>query len=110
MRIFFITVVCLALVAPAFGGLYKWTDKDGKIHFTDNPSQIPLDYRNKKHIKKMKSRKGGHNKLPSASPVPAPATKHLGAKKGGSHNKDTGVDKQKVKDLQRLIQKKHYSH
>lgn len=108
MRVFFITVLCLLLAAPVFGRMYKWTDKDGKIHFTDNPSQIPLDYRNRKHIKKMKTFKGGHNNLPSAQPAPAP--KHLGANKGNPHSKDTGIDKQKVKDLQRLIQKKHYGH
>ncbi len=108
MRIFFITVICLLLAAPVFGRMYKWTDKDGKMHFTDTPNQIPLEYRNKKHIKKMKTSPGGNNIIPTAPT--APARKHLGAKKEGSHSRDTGIDKQKVKDLQRLIQKKHYSH
>ncbi len=108
MRIFIITVVCLALASPAFAGLYKWTDKDGKIHFTDSLSKVPLDQRNKKHIKKMKSSKGNAGNLPVAAP--APARKHLGAKKEGSGSKDTGVDKQRVKDLLKLNQKKHYTH
>lgn len=106
MRIFIIFGICLALAAPASAGLYKWKDKDGKTHFTDDPSQIPPDYRNKKHIKKMHSSKGGKNNLPSAPP----AKKHLGAKHLSSPGRDTGIDKQKVKDLQRLIQKKHYGH
>jgi len=107
MRIFIITVICLALAAPASAGLYKWKDENGKIHFTDDPSQIPLDYRNKKDMKKMQSSRGGKNNLPSASP---PALKYLGAKKEGSKSKDAGIDKQKVKHLLRLNQKGHYNH
>ena len=55
MRVFLITVICLALASPAFAGLYKWTDKEGKIHFSDNLNKVPLDQRNKKHIKKNES-------------------------------------------------------
>ncbi len=108
MRIFIITVICLALAAPAAAGLYKWKDENGKTHFTDDPSQIPLDSRNKKNMKKMQSSesKGGKNNHPPAHP----ARKHLGAKKAGTPSRDTGIDKQKVKDLQRLIQKGHYNH
>lgn len=111
MQIFIITVICLALSSPAFAGLYKWTDKNGKIHFSDSLKEVPLDQRNKKHITKMKSTstRGGKSNLPSAAPAPAPARKHLGAKKEGS-NSSTGVDKQKVNDLLRLNQKKHYNH
>jgi hypothetical protein len=109
MRIFIITVICLALASPAFAGLYKWVDKEGKIHFSDSLKDVPLDQRNKKHITKMKSsRGGGKSNLPSAAP--APARKHLGAKKAGSPSKNTGVDKQRVNDLLRLNQKKHYGH
>jgi hypothetical protein len=103
MRVFIITVICLALASPAFAGLYKWTDKNGKIHFSDSLKDVPLDQRNKKHIKKMKStRGGGKSNLPTAAPV---KRKHLGAKKKGSRSKDGGVDKQKVKHLLKLNQK-----
>lgn len=108
MRIFIITLFCLALAAPAFAGMYKWTDKNGKVHFTDSMNQVPLDQRNKKQIQKLRSTRGGKNNLPTAVPHPS-APKHLGAKKDGS-NSNSGIDKQRVKDLQRLIQKKHYSH
>jgi hypothetical protein len=110
MQIFVITVICLVLAAPASAGLYKWKDENGKTHFTDDPSRIPLDNRNKKDMKKMQSStsKGVKNNLPSAAP--APARKHLGAKKEGSNSKGTGVDKQRVKDLLRLNQKRHYTH
>ena len=110
MRIFIITVICLALASPAFAGLYKWTDENGKMHFSDSLKDVPLDQRNKKHITKMKSTKGGKNNLPSARPAPAPARKHLGAKKEGPKSNDTGIDKQRVNDLLQLNQKKHYNH
>jgi hypothetical protein len=104
MRIFIITVICLALASPAFAGLYKWVDKEGKIHFSDSLKDVPLDQRNKKHITKMKSsRVGGKSNLPSAAP--APARKHLGAKKKVSKSPDGGVDKQKLNHLLRLNQK-----
>ena len=106
MRVFMIVVICLALACPALAGLYKWTDKNGKVHYTDSLSKVPLDQRDKKHVKKMKSTKGGNNHLPSKPPAPAP--KHLGAKKEGSGN--TGVDKQRVNELLRLNQKRHYTH
>ena len=107
-----VTALILAVLwlcqTPLWAAIYKWKDDQGKTHFTDDPSQIPLDYRNKKDMKKMKSSKGGKNNLPSALPPP-PARKHLGAKKEGSGNK-AGIDKQRVKDLLRLNQKKHYTH
>ena len=108
MRILMITIISLALAVPAFAGVYKWTDKNGKIHFTDSLSKVPLDQRTEGHIRKMESTvetSGGPNNLPTAA-----APKSIGSKQEGSHGKDTGVDKQKVKDLQKLIQKKHYSH
>jgi hypothetical protein len=107
MRIFIITVVCLALAlaAPAFARMYKWTDKDGKIHFTDRLNEVPLDQRNKKHIKKMQSSKEGKRNIRTTRPPAPPAPKHLGKKKEGSENKDTGIDHQRVKELKRLIQK-----
>lgn len=29
----------------AWGQIYKWVDRQGNIHFTDNPSRIPSEYR-----------------------------------------------------------------
>ena len=107
MRIFIITVVCLALAVPAFAGMYKWTDKDGKIHFTDSLSKVPVDQRTRKHIRKMESIGGSSNNSHTTSPA---APKHLGAKQEGAHSQGTGVDKQRVNDLLRLNQKKHYDH
>ena len=104
MRIFIITVICLALASPAFAGLYKWTDKNGKMHFSDSLKDVPLDQRNKKHITKMKSSRRGKSTSSTAAPAPA-APKHLKARKDDPINRDTGIDKQKVNHLKRLIQK-----
>jgi hypothetical protein len=106
MRIFIITVICLALASPAFAGLYKWTDENGKMHFSDSLKDVPLDQRNKKHIKKMKStNREGRSNLPKAARKAAPARKHLGAKKEGSNSPNGGVDKKKLNHLLRLNQK-----
>jgi len=106
MRIFIITVICLALAAPAWAGMYKWTDKDGKIHFTDNPSRIPVDSRNKKSMKKMKASKA----IKQSSSSSSPASRHSAAKSEGPQSGSSGVDKQRVNELLRLNQKKHYNH
>ena len=107
MRIFIITVVCLALTVPAFAGMYKWTDKNGKIHFTDSLNKVPVDQRTRKHIRKMESVGRDPISRPAVSPA---APKHLGAKQEGLHSQGAGVDKQRVNDLLRLNQKKHYDH
>ena len=110
MRIFMITIVCLCLAAPAFAGMYKWTDKEGKIHFTDSLNKVPVDQRTKRHIRKMETTtdyNGGASNLPTAS---SGSSNHVGANKEGSSGKSGGVDKQRVNDLLRLNQKKHYDH
>ncbi len=105
MRILIITVICLALAVPASAGLYKWTDTDGKVHFTNDPSQIPLDQRNKKDMKKLSSSPREDAK-PSTPAAPKPARKKIKALKSSN----TGVDKNRIKDLRRLLQKHHYTH
>jgi hypothetical protein len=39
-------------VGLAWGQIYKWTDRQGNVHFTDNPSQIPPEYRSKIEVEK----------------------------------------------------------
>jgi len=46
--------VCLAAALPATGGqLYKWTDADGKVHYSDR--QPPLDARTQETMKPSRS-------------------------------------------------------
>ncbi len=46
MRQAFLTGVALLLIlTPVHGKIYKWTDHNGTIHFTDNIWSIPPAYR-----------------------------------------------------------------
>lgn len=101
MRIVIIIWVCLALAMPAFAGLYKWTDENGKIHFTNDPSQIPLDHRNKKDMKKLTSDRKEALNTPNTAPKPKQVRKKIKALK----KQGTGLDTNEVKRLRRLMQK-----
>ena len=39
---------------PAIAKIYKYKDEHGKTHFTDDPSSIPLRYRNKDSLRKFR--------------------------------------------------------
>ena len=39
-------------VGFAWGQLYKWMDRQGNIHFTDNPSRIPAEYRSNVEVER----------------------------------------------------------
>ncbi len=45
MKILSIIVVCGIIFwgLPAHAKIYKWVDEHGKVHFTDDPSQLPQD-------------------------------------------------------------------
>lgn len=49
-------------VGLAWAQIYKWTDRQGIVHFTDNPSRIPSEYRSKVEVEK------------ALSPTPSAAT------------------------------------
>lgn len=42
------------LASPSHSAIYKWKDENGKVHFTDNLSKIPPQYRKKGELKTMK--------------------------------------------------------
>jgi Domain of unknown function (DUF4124) len=39
------TWVGILWVGFAWGQIYKWTDRQGNVHFSDNPSRVPSEYR-----------------------------------------------------------------
>jgi hypothetical protein len=41
-----ILLLALQTITASGGEIYKWTDKDGTVHMTDNPASIPPEYRN----------------------------------------------------------------
>ncbi len=47
--------LCLAFPAMVFADFYKWTDKEGKTHFTDNYLSIPKEYQNQVEERKSSS-------------------------------------------------------
>jgi len=47
MKSVFLLVCVMAMAALANGEIYKWTDSQGGVHFTDNSDKIPAKYRNK---------------------------------------------------------------
>jgi clan AA aspartic protease (TIGR02281 family) len=59
--------ILLALLLPAYGKVYKWSDRDGKVHFTDNISAVPPEYRNQ-----VEERTGSPAAASPSSPAPAP--------------------------------------
>jgi len=49
MRTYALLAVCLFLfsASPALADFYRWVDADGKEFFTNDPKQIPQEYRDK---------------------------------------------------------------
>jgi clan AA aspartic protease (TIGR02281 family) len=48
-------VLCLG-ATPSLAKIYKWKDDAGKLHFTDDPSQIPLKYRQEQKIETLRTK------------------------------------------------------
>ena len=46
-------MVVLLLAPPSHSAIYKWKDDNGKTHFTDDVSKIPVKYREKDELEKM---------------------------------------------------------
>src|SRR5678816_1608229 len=47
-RVFRLSWVILFLaLAPAYAEIYKWVDRDGRVHFSDTLAGIPPEYRDR---------------------------------------------------------------
>jgi hypothetical protein len=62
--------LCL-LVLPAWAGLYKWTDENGKVHYSDQPP--PGDVKKSETVKQPKPAAAGPA-VAGAKPSAAPKT------------------------------------
>jgi clan AA aspartic protease (TIGR02281 family) len=72
MRTFFLTSALLwLLTASAHSTIYKWTDQNGKVHFTDNIWAIPPEYRQQAE---ERSRGATPTPRPGETPQIPPAT------------------------------------
>ena len=55
MRRIFYVFLSFILISFAYGAdLYRWVDKEGGVHFTDDESTIPSEYREGMKTEKMK--------------------------------------------------------
>lgn len=57
----------LLLAEPVAAGFYSWTDESGRTHYTDDPSNIPEEYRLKDNLKKHADAPGAPRK-PASPP------------------------------------------
>src|ERR671931_1027746 len=47
-RVFHLSwVILLLALAPAYAEIYKWVDRDGRVHFSDTLAGIPPEYRDR---------------------------------------------------------------
>ncbi len=75
---FILFVICLIFLIPAIslaGKLYKWVDKSGVVHVTDNPETIPEEHRDE--IKEL----GPENKVDKSLEKFKEAWKQTGSQK-----------------------------
>jgi len=70
-------IICMTLVSPCYGQMYKWVDEKGTVHFTDDLSKIPDKYRPDAETRKVPKEVSSPEtkELPSSpSPLPGPRT------------------------------------
>ena len=71
----------LALLAVSYAGgapadIYRWTDPEGNLHFTEDLSQVPPQYREQAVQRPPSSSRGAlQTYTPPASPEPRAATR-----------------------------------
>lgn len=90
---------------PAFAKIYKYTDDQGKTHFTDSPNSIPLKYRKKNSLKHFKELAPSPD-ASTSSPAPkgtAPKGTAGGAGPGSADPKDEGLDAKQVQLVKKSI-------
>ncbi len=88
-----------------FAKIYKYTDDQGKTHFTDSPNSIPLKYRKKNSLKKFKELAPSPD-ASTSSPAPkgtAPKGTAGGAGPGSADQKDEGLDAKQVQLVKKSI-------
>ncbi|NIQ03510.1 MAG: DUF4124 domain-containing protein, partial [Nitrospinaceae bacterium] len=90
-------VVFGLLQASALAGIYKWKDDQGKLHFTDSKSKVPMKYRNQ-----LQKFKGVNETTIVTAPdakkegKQAAADSKTGDKSGEKPDKKTEPEKEKV--------------
>ena len=88
----------LIWVVDADAAIYKWKDDSGKIHFTDDPTNVPEAYRQKPFLKSIQRQK----EAPKSKKGKVQSEGETSGKIEGVENEKKGSDKQKgLTDAQR---------
>lgn len=80
-----LALLVVAISAPAPGQMYKWTDKDGKVHYTDKPP--PADAR--------------QQRAPARPPARPVAPEHV---KGVSGQRCADVNNEMARDGREMVE------
>ncbi len=93
--VFLIVLLAGASIAtsPASAKIYKWKDENGKTHFTDSPSKIPLQYR------KDKGQDSGPKTSTSKLKKPTSSTSKIQSKKLAAFDKENVTVKYNYYDI-----------
>jgi clan AA aspartic protease (TIGR02281 family) len=70
-------IILIVFVSPVSGEMYKWVDEKGTVHFVDDPSKIPEQYR--LDAEKRTIPKEIHSPETKEKPTPSPAPKTSGS-------------------------------
>ena len=82
VKLVFILILVILCPNPAWSKMYKWVDENGKTHFTDSLSKIPLKYRKK--LKTLKSIRKPHTPTSPTSDIELKEGKGESLKKRGA--------------------------
>jgi hypothetical protein len=69
-KIFLILAILFFTSSLQAGTIYKWVDKEGGVHFTDDLSQVPPSYLDRVETEESKDVKGGVTPPPSQAVTP----------------------------------------
>src|SRR5215470_20415077 len=75
-------VILFLALAPAYAEIYKWVDRDGRVHFSDTLAGVPPEYRDRIEEKAGLTSTPRSNQAPQRTtperlpiaPTPAPLT------------------------------------
>jgi len=82
---------------PVIAKIYKYKDDNGKVHFTDDASRIPLRYRKQDTVKKFKG-------VNEPTPNPGAPPGFPGQKTAVEEEEDEGLSPQEEALVKRTIQ------
>ncbi len=93
-------VLVLLLCAPAGADIYRWVDETGTIHFTDDLSNIPAQYRGKQSVTIREAPKppAPAAGAPEVRQAPVPSSDDaLSAFSGGEGSQENSIERLKSK-------------